>query len=255
MYVSVLGASELILRLLQNLSAPGSPVPLDDKSYTSSLAFIHSLKQAPSVVQAMWPSNLTTDDQIGTVFQRGLSSIMTDIPTFLAFCANGTFSSSRPPAFDARSRTVPLAAAASTYTTSTILQADGWYAVPGTVANMRDTAPEGCTALGKGGFLCVWSKETAYQSAVTGRLYYFKYHGKGSAPIAGADVLKRIDEGLAVTPVLFDGAYNCTLEGSAGKLVNVDTACLSKLPIYLPKKEACPQGAVQVDGKCPFGYE
>ena len=60
-------------------------------------------------------------------------------------------------------------------------------------------------------------------------------------------------------PVLFDGAYNCTFAGRAGGSVvslNADSslnmACLSVLPMYRGKG-ACPDGAVWVDGKCPFG--
>ena len=44
-------------------------------------------------------------------------------------------------------------------------------------------------------------------------------------------------------PVLFDGAYNCTLEGKAGGglVIHVnadgtlDVSCLSVLPMYLPR--------------------
>ena len=61
--------------------------------------------------------------------------------------------------------------------------------------------------------------------------------------------------------VLFDGAYNCTFPGEAGGLlVNfnpdgaLDGTCLSVLPMHLAKESACPDGAVLVDGKCPFGF-
>lgn len=60
-------------------------------------------------------------------------------------------------------------------------------------------------------------------------------------------------------PVLFDGAYNCTFEGRAGGSVvgvgadgSLDVACLSVLPMYVGKG-GCPDGAVLVGGKCPFG--
>ena len=60
---------------------------------------------------------------------------------------------------------------------------------------------------------------------------------------------------------LFDGPDKCTLDGKAGgSAVNVtkdgslDVACLSSLPIYLSKGSSCPGGAVQVGGKCPFGF-
>ena len=63
--------------------------------------------------------------------------------------------------------------------------------------------------------------------------------------------------------MLFDGAYDCTLEGKAGgsSVVNVnadgtlDVSCLSVLPMYLPKNTACPHGAVIVNRNYPFKYE
>ena len=62
-------------------------------------------------------------------------------------------------------------------------------------------------------------------------------------------------------PVLFDGAYNCTFAGMAGGFAininpehSLDVACLSTLPIYLSHGSSCPDGAVWVDGKCPFGF-
>ena len=60
-------------------------------------------------------------------------------------------------------------------------------------------------------------------------------------------------------PVLFDGAYNCTFAGQAGGSVvrlNADSslnmACLSVLPMYVGHG-GCPNGAVWVNNKCPFG--
>lgn len=74
-------------------------------------------------------------------------------------------------------------------------------------------------------------------------------------------LLGYIEVSNAYMPVLFDGAYNCTLEGKArGSTVTVNTdgsldiACLSSLPIYLSKGSPCPAGAVKVGGKCPFGF-
>lgn len=70
-----------------------------------------------------------------------------------------------------------------------------------------------------------------------------------------------IESSAAYMPVLFDGSYNCTLAGKAGGAsINVNddgslnVACLSALPIYLDDGTPCPDGAVQVGGKCPFGY-
>ena len=59
-------------------------------------------------------------------------------------------------------------------------------------------------------------------------------------------------------PALFDGAYNCTYAGQAGGSVaslnadkSLNMACMSALPMYI--SGACPDGAVYVGGKCPFG--
>ena len=94
---------------------------------------------------------------------------------------------------------------------------------------------------------------SSYWSPVTGRQYSF----------TGSSTYALLIEALATTevdlPVLFDGAYNCTFAGQAGGSVvslkadgSLNMACLSVLPIYVGKA-GCPDGAVWVDGKCPFG--
>lgn len=186
---------------------------------------------------------------------------MSDVPTFLAFCDGGLFSDEQRPGFTNPDAAVPLSAGASILTTSTMLQLDGWYAVPGDVSASFEPNQNDCQPLGKGGAICKSAHGTVYESAVTRRSYTLKYRGKGSQPVAVADLLNQLDGLMPVVPVLFDGAYNCTFEGAAGNLMGVgadgsiDTSCLSVLPIYLSKGQACPQGAKEVGGKCPFGHE
>ena len=185
---------------------------------------------------------------------------MSDLPTFVAFAANGLFSGSSASysnAFNQDTDSVPLSAAASVYSGSNILSANGWYAAPGAVEPL---GPSGCTALGTGGYFCgILNEGTTYQSAVSGRFYSLR-HKDSRATIAGIDLLKQLDAGMANVPVLFDGAYNCTYEGKAGNLLGVhvdgtlDVACMSALPMYLDKDWVCPAGAVYVGGKCPFGF-
>lgn len=108
--------------------------------------------------------------------------------------------------------------------------------------------------------------ETFYWSSVTQRQYQVSSAGTPAAndatdPSAALTLYENL-QGLNL-PVSFDGAYDCTLEGKAGgsSVVNVtadgtlDVSCLTVLPMYLPKNTACPQGAVTVDGNCPFGCE
>jgi len=132
-----------------------------------------------------------------------------------------------------------------------------------------------CTSLGD---VCKDSSSTVYYwSSVTQMQYQISFSGHwtqdprdSSTPHlqtlegeASPYTLLEYIETQSVTymPVLFDGAYNCTLEGKAGgSAVNVnadgtlDIACLSAVPIYLSKGSHCPPGAVYVGGKCPFGY-
>lgn len=115
-----------------------------------------------------------------------------------------------------------------------------------------------------------WSSVTQRQYEISGSEKWVKPDGTNPGPVPPYDtedastfsLMNYIEYTEANLPVLFDGAYNCTLEGKAGgSAVNInadgslDIACLSALPIYLAKGAPCPQGAVQVGGKCPFGYK
>lgn len=102
------------------------------------------------------------------------------------------------------------------------------------------------------------------------RIYALRYQGaKNNQKLAPMDMLTTVYNSTVVDmPTLFDGAYNCTAEGKAGGAVvntnvgaggdgngpgTLDMSCLSRLPIYLQCKDACPM-SVRVDGKCPFGF-
>lgn len=167
-----------------------------------------------------------------------------------------------------------LVSSAFVYETSKTLQQDGWYAVPALVSDISTSlGSEGCSALNTSGVICTDPHGlTTFQSGVTGRVYTFKYQGKGRAPLTPASLLQELNTHLGqaflfdgytnLAPAFFDGGYNCTLNGAAGALRpfqpdgSIDTSCLSVLPMYLPKGSACPSDAVLVgEGKCPFGFE
>lgn len=72
--------------------------------------------------------------------------------------------------------------------------------------------------------------------------------------------MDKIDNrGRADAQLLFDGNYNCTIAGNAGRGIailndgGVDASCVSQLPMYLDCTTACPPQNL-VDGKCPFGH-
>jgi hypothetical protein len=259
---------------------------------------VQSLQKAPAVAQAIWPPSSgapsdrspssNSEDQLPADFaptgkdtetlydilDRGLGLIMSDVPTFIAFASDGAFSGDPSPDFmigdvDA------LLSTSNIYIASRFLQNYGWYAVPGAISPAPDTPAQlGCRDLGNGGFACSQADGGArYRSPVTGRSYTLRYNGKDQATSTAMELVTKLDGYLGggadstngavvATPALFDGAYNCTLQGAAGGGLaivgadgTVDSSCASVLPMYLERGSSCPDGVKQVDGKCPFGFE
>ena len=237
----------------------------DDKA--GAMAFSKSLKEAPAVSKAIWltKSDPTTAGSqtanFGNSFQPGLTLVMTDHTQFLAFAIHGAYNNDSVPSFSPYPRSFQLAPNAYAY--SALLQQNGRYAVPGAPASTVEAFQADCEAntLNEAGSFCTQNGKTIYWSAATKRTYAFSHKGRGPSD---SDLLTRIvsDNWLSLD-LLFDGSYNCTASGRAGKSVlqfdfdsTPDVSCLSQLPIYLscnPKAE-CPTKEL-VDGKCPFGYD
>ena len=210
--------------------------------------------------------NLT---EAGVRLQSALTLIMSDVPTFSAWAAHGLYSVPSaavvvPPA------DVGITSAFDTYLIGQALMQSHFSATPWSSTTSKEIFQQGrtCTSLGdvcKGddGTILYWSQ--AYQTQ-----YTINEPDKWASGSAGQQLGNEVDAyGLfeyiettdAYMPVLFDGAYNCTFEGKAGGFaINInpdqtlDVACLSSLPIYLSKGSSCPDGAVWVGGKCPFGF-
>ena len=214
--------------------------------------FNRALQQSPNVASAMWPSalNSATDTvsnlvsnhlsdsaSYAPVLTAGLQLIMGDVGTFIAFAGNGIFSTPFASTDSPAHYSSGFTGALNTYLLSEIMAHNSISATPGGISpsNPCSTGP-----------LCTYS----YWSPVTGRQYTF----------TGSDTLSLINEWSDVDlPTLFDGAYNCTFAGQAGGSVvslaadnTLNMACLSALPMYV--RDTCPDGAVYVDGKCPFGF-
>lgn len=227
-----------------DLDGPISPVTI----------FIQSLRQAPDVAAAIWPSTLNSTDTITTAnlpnyligganqdllrsLNAGLDLIMNDVGTFIAFAGYGLFSSAPFPASVFLDLSTGFTGALDTYITSEILANNSISVTPGLVAS---------SALCDPGPLC----KSSYWSPVTGRRY--QYTGDDSTFDFLQDLLDNAQLNL---PVLFDGAYNCTMTGTiAGSVVSVNpdsslnVACLSALPMNSAENDESPQVAVQLDG-------
>ena len=210
--------------------------------------------------------NLT---EAGDRLQSALTLIMTDIPTFIAWAAHGLYSGPST-AMMAPPADVGMTTAFDTYLIGQALCQSHFSATPWSTPNSKESFQQGrtCTTLGDvckddDGTAFYWSQ--AYQTQYTINEPR-KWASSSAGQQLGSEVdayglLEYIETTDAYMPVLFDGAYNCTFAGMAGGFAininpdhSLDVACLSTLPIYLSHGSSCPDGAVWVDGKCPFGF-
>ena len=203
--------------------------------------------------------------------QSALSLIMSDVPTFSAWAAHGLYSSFNPTSEGSTNILAAdgLTSSLDTYIVGQILQQSYFSATPASTTVSKATFQQGrtCTTLGdvckdSSGNTYFWSQayQTTYQINEP-RDWASDLATKQLDEVSAYGLLKYIETTDVYMPVLFDGAYNCTFEGKAGGPAvtfksdnSLDVACLSALPIYLAKHSSCPTGAVQVGGKCPFGF-
>ena len=207
------------------------------------------------------------------MLQSALNLIMSDVPTFSSWAAHGLYSG--PTLFNLAQPATGITSAFTTYLVGEVLSQAGFSATPTTKNFFKEAFQDQrrCTSLGD---VCeasnhisyYWSPVTQMQYEINepsdwarhlGKQSVIEEFGYESSAFGLLDYIETLD---VYMPVLFDGAYNCTLEGKAGgSAVNInangslDVACLSSLPMYLSKGSSCPTGAVQVGGKCPFGFK
>ena len=248
-------AAKAFVQSLQNTQAVGFKlfgVPYDVHDYMTTM------------------NDLASDSgKAGSLLQLAFSLIMTHVPTFSMWAAHGLYSGattalSVPPA------AVGITSAFTTYLVGEALSQSHFSATPASTTVTKEAFQNGrtCTTLGdvckdSSGKTYYWSQafQTQYQINEPSN-----WASHSTIPQLGIEanaygLLEYIETTDAYMPVLFDGAYNCTLEGKAGGSSvdinsdgSLDVACLSSLPIYFAKGSPCPNGAVYVDGKCPFGF-
>ena len=214
---------------------------------------------------------LTSDvEAAGALLSSALSLIMSDVPTFSAWAAHGLYSGSDQEVIVSPAGS-GVATAYGTYIAGEALSQNHFSATPTTqVTKYVFQKSRTCTAAGD---VCKDSSGNYYWSETTQQQYQINEpsnwastsNGEANIVQAGYEatgfgLFQYLETTNIFLPVLFDGAYNCTLEGKAGgSAVNfmadgsLDVACLSSLPIYFTNS-ACPKGAVRVDGECPFGF-
>ena len=192
---------------------------------------------------------------------------MSDVPTFLAFASNGSFAIPSQAIVPIADTSTDLSIGVNTFLTSKLMESQGFYAVPGEImdAAVFNASENGCT--GPVGTLCTTKDwRMVYWSPTTHRSY--RLLAKGRSQITYESLMDGVNiYRFADVELLFDGAYNCTRQGRAGTAIvdvagvngtaagggGVDVSCLSQLPMYLDCGTPCPEGAVFMEGKCPFG--
>lgn len=216
-------------------------------------------------------------DEAGNLLKSALGLIMSDPTVFIAWATHGLYSGETG-SVNITPGANGVTSAFTTYLVGAALAQAHFSATPSfTTVTTKAAFQQGrtCTALGD---VCKDDQGKAYFWSAAYRTEYAINEPRGgwAAKAQGSQgtaiqqlgfeasaygLLGQIETSDAYLPVLFDGAYNCTLEGKAGwssvnvdKVGALDVACLSSLPIYLPKGQACPAGVVKLAGSCPFGY-
>lgn len=262
------------------LGAPSIAVAVLGLSLSARVAaqtLIVSLQQAPGTARALWPSgtdnsqnvqvgNLETElgnstNQLAAMINSAVQLLMSDVPTFVRFCESGMWSGSL--ALSLPSKVEGLDYALRTYMTSETMSQNGWSAHPfiGPYEDLNDVENP------YSGFSCQMGNNSVctdhlgsafYWSRATGHVYSLSPKDPQLAGIPTAYELTQdiVNNNWGILEVLFDGAFNCTLEGNAGNSVvnfnwdgTLNIACISQLPMVMPCTAPCP--VPLVNGACP----
>ena len=226
------------------------------------------LQQAPGVFEAIWPSG--TEDsksiQIGDIdtelgkiqtnFTAGvvnaLATVMSDVPSFIAFAQNGDFSGQDEVSLP--SDTISLGMALNTYVLSTAMSANKWSVAP-IIASTRAYMESGWSCTFDDNGVCSDDDEIgAFFSDVTNNGYVLSVddYSTVTAPGLMNDI---ITNDWSTLEALFDGAFNCTVAGGYGQSPNffadgmVNLACVSQLKMC-SCANPCP--VALINGACPI---
>ncbi|KAL9628443.1 MAG: hypothetical protein Q9204_005882 [Flavoplaca sp. TL-2023a] len=239
--------------------------PISDGLYEVAYDFaLIGLRRSPAMIEVMWPSDGSTLTNTDYVFEAGVANLFTNLQRFVAFTRLGTFNESLEREL---SFTIGISLAAATLHTTTRLLQNGFIVIPDPVPIDNSSLlilpgrePEECTELidirdGENfdyGRICdALDGSTAgarYWSPATKRLYNFGLNitsplGKATLA-AGTTNAKQVlldiwNEGYADLNLMFDGGYECQVNGFFGALLRVasdgqmDFNCFSSLPMDL----------------------
>ena len=202
---------------------------------------------------------ISAENSTETRLGAALDLVLSDIPNFISFAADGSLFVSPSPLVLTRGFLPDLSIGLNTFVTGKLMGAAGMFAVPGEVVDSLST--EACE-LTADTYCVLGNGNVRYRSPATHRQYELRV--KSADPVVALQNLigSVTEDGWANAELLFDGSYNCTFSGRAGQQIvtanatqpsGLDLSCVGQLPIYLACGTPCPDGAVLVGGKCPFG--
>ncbi|KAL8687472.1 MAG: hypothetical protein Q9218_006364 [Villophora microphyllina] len=217
-----------------------------------------ALQSALHLAQTMFPEGHDNQQQIKlngetqpqtnipTLLAAGLNLTLSDVSTFLAVTQNGRFVGSDGLLTVRDDNSLSnLNVGLNTFVTSKLMQEAGIFATPGDVVAPASDAE--CSSLN--GTLCRTTNGRIYfWSPATHRQYELR--STRATPLALPDLMDKImNLGWADPQLLFDGNYNCTIAGNAGKEIaivdggKVDVSCyLDVLGLPFRKSSGDPSG-------------
>lgn len=247
-------SDDLLTALTAGLAFFGAPEVSESISVAANIAsglLWKGLQQAPGVAKARWPSGTSDTKSIQlanidtelteagknytTWVEQALATVMEDVPSFIAFAQNGSFSGSDQISLpdDASS----LGLALNTYILSTAMSANQFRAAPITSVTRLDIESN---VPGSGGSDCSFGNSSicanadhsinVFYSDTAERAYSFPI-SYGAPDLNPFTLLNDIvSKNWSTLELLFDGALNCTLAGGYGQPLNFligDELCFS----------------------------
>ncbi len=289
--------SDILSALTAGLALLGVPevsAAIEATVSTTVTAVAHivsvGIQQAPGVAKAIWPAGTASsqniqiedldaelgklDSDLSNRINSGLQEIMTDVPSFLAFASNGSFSGSNLHSLPAQTESLDIGF--KTYLLTTAMSHNDWRGSwtnletqssgpqsnslvtfgPPNTTQVSQSLAFGCDFQSNG--VCVGNGKVQnhpkswaeWPSSQTNRAWVMDqccYKNKPTSADLTQTILKN---GWADLGTIFDGGYNCTAAaGSRGgdkPVVSIsdngllDMSCVSQLPIMIGCNQACP---------------
>ena len=261
-----------------------------------------AIQQAPGVAKAIWPAgsvnsqivqigNLqsalgSVNDDLSNRINAGLQAIMSDVPSFLGFASNGSFSGSNTLSLETQTQDLDIGF--KTYLLTTAMSQNSWrgswtnleLSTPPPYSNGAVTiGPPNTTQSSQSSFfgcdfqsngICLGNGKVSthpkswaeWPSPQTNRAWVMDQCCHKNTPTS-ADLTQMIlKNGWGNLGTIFDGGYNCTAaagsRSNGGKPVVsisdkgvLDMSCVSQLPIIYGCNQPCPVPPSN-GGKCAF---